>query len=182
MTNRTSDNTRYQAQLGDRTIDLVVGEGAVTLDGRMVPFSCSRVSAHHLSLLIDGRSYSAVVLEETDGVSRVHIGNREFEVHLKNERDLLLERFGLAAARAAGVLEVRAPMPGLVLSVAVEPGQEVAAGSGLLVLEAMKMENEIRSDRDALVKAVHVSPGDAVGKNDLLIELEQPQDSGPSSR
>lgn len=181
MTDQPADGTRFQAELGDRKIDLVIGETTVTLDGRTVPFSCERLSDRHLSLLIDGKSFSAVVLEETDGVTRVQIRNREFDVRLKTERDLLLERFGLAEAGGAHLLEVRAPMPGLVLSVAVDPGSEIEAGTGLLVLEAMKMENEIRADRKTVVKAVHVAPGDAVGKNDLLIELEQPAMPSPPS-
>lgn len=100
------------------------------------------------------------------------MAGREFDVHIKDERDLLLERYGLAETAAAGTQAIRAPMPGLVLSVAVEPGQHVSEGTGLAVLEAMKMENELRAEHDGTVKAVHVSPGDAVGKNDLLLELE----------
>lgn len=163
---------RFRAEFGGRSIDLTVEGTTVTLDGRTVAFSCERVSDRRLSLLIDQASYDAIVLEEGHGVYRVQLGGREFEVHLKNERDLLLERFGLAEAAGAAVREIHAPMPGLVLSVAVDPGQQVEAGTGLLVLEAMKMENEIRADRGGVVKAVHVAPGDAVGKNDLLIELE----------
>jgi pyruvate carboxylase subunit B len=164
----------FQARVGDRTIDLAVGTDIVTLNERTVPFTSERLSERRLSLLIDGRSFDAVVLAEAEGVWRVLVGRRTFDVHLKNERDLLLERYGMAASAGPAVLEVRAPMPGLVLSVSVEPGQTVASGAGLLVLEAMKMENELRADRNAVVSAVHVSPGDAVGKNDLLIALEQP--------
>ncbi len=63
-------------------------------------------------------------------------------------------------------------MPGLVLTTLVSPGDTVKRGDGLLVLEAMKMENEIRSATDGQVKAVHVRAGDAVGKDAVLVELE----------
>lgn len=172
MTSRRSRERRFEAELDGRTIEVRVGEGTVTLNGRSVPFSCERLSERRLSLLIEGRSYTAVVLEENAGVSRVQIAGREFEVRLKTERDLLLERFGMAAAAGSGTLEVRAPMPGLVLAVGVEPGQEIDSDARLLVLEAMKMENEIRAPRAGIVKGVHVEPGAAVGKNELLIELE----------
>jgi pyruvate carboxylase subunit B len=93
-------------------------------------------------------------------------------VEVKDERGLLLERFGLAEAVEDRAREVRAPMPGLVVSVLVAPGRQVRAGEGLVVLEAMKMENELRAAADGTVKAVHVAPGDAVGKNALLVEFE----------
>ena len=95
-----------------------------------------------------------------------------FDVSLKDERALLLERFGLSGGGESDMLKVRAPMPGMVLSVVVKPGQHVEAGTGALVLEAMKMENELRIEREGTVQAVHVAPGDSVGKNDLLLEIE----------
>jgi pyruvate carboxylase subunit B len=69
---------------------------------------------------------------------------------------------------------VRAPMPGLVLRVEVEVGQELAAGGGLVVLEAMKMENEIRSPGPGKVKAILVEPGQAVEKGAPLVEIVSP--------
>lgn len=85
---------------------------------------------------------------------------------------MLLERFGIASAASSGLVEVRAPMPGLVLSLGVEEGQIVATGDGLVVLEAMKMENELRAAAPGTVRSIHVVRGDAVGKNDLLVEIE----------
>lgn len=162
----------FQAEVSGRRIDLVLNEDHVSIDDRKVPFSHVAVSETRLSLIVEGRSYSAVVIPQPAGGYVVSLAGREFDVHIKDERDLLLERYGLAETAAAGTQAIRAPMPGLVLSVAVEPGQQVSEGTGLAVLEAMKMENELRAEQDGTVKAVHVSPGDAVGKNDLLLELE----------
>jgi pyruvate carboxylase subunit B len=67
---------------------------------------------------------------------------------------------------------LKAPMPGLVLRVQVTPGQAVAAGAGLVVLEAMKMENELKAPASAVVRAVRVQPGEAVEKGQVLIEFE----------
>lgn len=168
----TGRERKVQAEVSGRAIDLVVAGDQAHIDGRAMPFSAERLSATHLSLILDGRSYSAVVIEEAGGRYRVALAGSEYEVHVKDERDLLLERYGLAEASAGGVQTVRAPMPGLVLSVAVEPGQKVEKGAGLAVLEAMKMENELRAEHGGTVKAVHVAPGDAVGKSDLLLEIE----------
>jgi pyruvate carboxylase subunit B len=71
-------------------------------------------------------------------------------------------------------------MPGLVLRVQAEPGQEVPAGTGLVVLEAMKMENELKAATPGIVKAVRVQPGEAVEKGQVLIEFEQAED-GPGN-
>lgn len=91
---------------------------------------------------------------------------------LQTEKDLLLERFGLAESEKDGHHEIRAPMPGLVLSLHVKEGEPVTEGDAIVVLEAMKMENELRAATGGTIKSVHVTVGDAVGKNDLLVEIE----------
>ena len=163
---------RYQALIGDRVIDLELGSRSVVLDGRERPYSAERLAGGTISLIIEGRSLEAIVRPSGKDGFVVQLGGHEFEVRVKDERDLLLDRFGMAAIAREGVREIRAPMPGLVLSVAVEEGAGVQPGSSLLVLEAMKMENEIRCDGSGTVKTIHVAPGDAVSKNDLLIEIE----------
>ncbi len=81
-------------------------------------------------------------------------------------------------ARVADPAHVPAPMPGMIVSVAVQPGQAVRSGDALLSIEAMKMETRIRAERDASVRAVHVKPGDAVDAHDLLIELDLAPSAG----
>ncbi|WP_146088847.1 biotin/lipoyl-containing protein [Neolewinella xylanilytica] len=91
---------------------------------------------------------------------------------LSDNYDLLVERLGLSVNVEAATNEVTAPMPGLILEVLVEVGQEVTGGTPLLVLEAMKMENVLKADGEGTVKAIRVSKGDAVDKRQLLIEME----------
>ena len=100
------------------------------------------------------------------------IKGRSKNVTIKTEKDLMLEKFGVSKGKGKSVKEVNAPMPGLVLRIYVEPGQTVKAGERLLVLEAMKMENELKSPAAGTVKAIHVQPTDAVGKGALLISFE----------
>ncbi|NOY06129.1 MAG: acetyl-CoA carboxylase biotin carboxyl carrier protein subunit [Chlorobi bacterium] len=95
-----------------------------------------------------------------------------FDVNVKDERGLLLQRFGFAGSLNKQVGEIKAPMPGLITKVLVKPGDSVAAGQGVIVLEAMKMENELTAPTDGIVKAVHVTEREAVDKNAILIELE----------
>ncbi len=84
----------------------------------------------------------------------------------------MVNRMGLSVAAASKISDIKAPMPGLVLSVQVQEGQEVQHGEPLLVLEAMKMENLIKSPGSGRVKRIHVSNGNTVEKNQLLIERE----------
>jgi len=98
-------------------------------------------------------------------------GNR-YPVKIEDHFDQLVNQLGLAVVNTQKASDVKAPMPGLVLDVSVEVGQEVKEGDGLLILEAMKMENVIKSVGDGQIKAIHIQEGKAVEKGQLLIEME----------
>ncbi len=93
-------------------------------------------------------------------------------MRLRDELDLTIEKLGLKDTTRDHSGQVAAPIPGLITSVAVAVGAEVAAGEQLLVLEAMKMENEITAPMSGTVAAVHVSPGEPVEKGTPLVVLE----------
>lgn len=124
-------------------------------------------------ILHEGRSYLAeVVEEEFDSRSFVlRINGVKYSVQIADRYDRLIQALGLSVGAAQKSNQVKAPMPGLVLSVAVEAGQSVNKGEPLLILEAMKMENVIKAAADGTVKAVHVLKGAAVDKGQLLIEF-----------
>ena len=162
-----------------RTIEARIGEarrrvqrtaeGDVLVDGE--PVRAERLDEHAMRVETGGTSRVVVVEPQPDGGVIATVDGHRLPVALKTERDLLLERFGMAAVAGAADREVRAPMPGLVLRVTVSPGDAVEAGQGVVVLEAMKMENELKAPGAGVVAAVHAEVGAAVGKNDLLIEL-----------
>jgi pyruvate carboxylase subunit B len=124
------------------------------------------------SLIVDGRSYRVEGEAGTDGRVRLRIDGAEREVVVMDERARLLAAYGGAASDSRGEDAVRAPMPGLVVRVLVVAGTRVRRGEGLVILEAMKMENELRAPRDASVQRIHIQAGDTVQKSQLLIELE----------
>lgn len=131
----------------------------------------SKPTAEIVSIVLDGTPH-VVTVERDGGETKVWVNGQPIEVEVRTEADLLLERFGLDAGDTAADREVKAPMPGLVLRVLVEPGDTVEAGQGVVVLEAMKMENELAAPAAGTVAAVRVSSGDAVGKNDVLVEVD----------
>jgi acetyl/propionyl-CoA carboxylase alpha subunit len=144
------------------------GRYAVTIDGRPLDVDWRRVGGPFVSLLVDGHSHD-VGLEPRPGGCRVLLGGHDFAVDV-----LEPARVDAVAARAApaGPARLFAPMPGRIVRVLAEPGQEVAAGQGLVVMEAMKMENELRSPRAGRVVEVHARERQTVETGSLLVVVE----------
>lgn len=111
------------------------------------------------------------VNEETKTVTLLYNGQK-YQVKLIEPLDDLLKSMGLENALTPKVSDLKAPMPGLVLQILVEPGQEIKKGDKILILEAMKMENAIKAPADAIVAQIHINPGTAVDKNQLLITFQ----------
>ena len=124
---------------------------------------------------VEGKNYSVIAVDgpDTSGKMVVRISGVEREVSILDERALLLDRMGMSAADSSADLELCAPMPGKVLSVLVKPGDAVQQGDSLLVLEAMKMENVIKSAVSGTVESVSANAGSAVEKGELLMKFAQ---------
>jgi len=167
------NNQTFRAQVGKHTFECTFQEGHLSVNGEPVSYSFEPVTDGYYALLLHDRSLQVVIETAPHAPFYVTIGDQRKEVQIKNQTELLLERYGLASDVAETLHELRAPMPGLVLSVLVEAGASVATGDSLLVLEAMKMENELRAPGPGVIKTLHVTPGDAVGKNALLLEFER---------
>jgi len=165
------DDAEYRALVGEQTFDVTFEDDQLFLNGSPTEYTFEILRDGYVSLIVEGRSVPASVEPLGKDKFQVTFAGRRTTVTVKDERDLLLEEFGLDEGAAAGG-EVRAPMPGLVLDVLVEEGEEVAADQGLLVLEAMKMENELKAPSGGVVSTIHASSGDAVEKDDLLVEIE----------
>ena len=100
------------------------------------------------------------------------LDGHRFDVEALDERARAIRELSGAAAGPSGPAPLIAPMPGLIVRVNVQPGDQVQAGQGLVVMEAMKMENELRAQAAGTVRSVHAQPGSAVEKGTVLIELE----------
>jgi len=151
-------------------------------DGRVVPVSEDKwaaarwfcVSEGVYDVRIGSRNFRVerTSMPEVNGRMVLRINGVTTEVRVADKRMLLLEKMGMAAAVTEVERELLAPMPGKVLSVRVEAGVEVKAGDAVAVLEAMKMENLIRSPRSGVVSAVAVVAGQAVEKGAVLLTYE----------
>ena len=146
----------------------VEGRFAVTLAGRPMEIDFSPADRHFASLLVDGRSYE-VALEPRPGGYAVHFRDDRLIVQLQ---DASRSPRAAAARSSNGPARVLAPMPGKIVRVLVDVGQTVESGQGLLVMEAMKMENELRAERAGRVREVKVAERQAVETGALLVVLE----------
>lgn len=107
----------------------------------------------------------------------IRINASYYEVELQNSLDILIEEMGLAKGVQSSQTDLKAPMPGLIVDVLTKPGAKVQAGDGLLVLEAMKMENTLTASREGIVKIIHVNKSDTVDKGMILIEFEKDENN-----
>jgi biotin carboxyl carrier protein len=162
----------YDATVEGRTIRVEVrgkdGRYTVTLDGRSLEVDLHEAGRDFLSLLIEGRSYEVGLEKRPQGYTVV----LENDVLAVDLADAARGAANAVRKTAAGPLRIVAPMPGKLVHVLVAPGQEVVAGQGLVVVEAMKMENELRAARSGRVKEVPVREGQAVETGALLVLVE----------
>jgi len=126
-------------------------------------------SVYHI--INDLKSYNAEVVsfDQETKTAVIKVNGNTYSVTAKDQYDILLDKLGMADMNSAKVSEVKAPMPGLVLKIFVSEGEDVKKGDNLFVLEAMKMENIIKSPADVTVKTIKIKPGDKVEKNQVLI-------------
>lgn len=120
------------------------------------------------------RSVNVKLLEaDPDGKKlTLEVDGENFTIEIKDELDLMLDKMGFGAVSNKQVKEIKAPMPGLVLEIAVTEGQVVKEGDKILILVAMKMENSIIIHTNAVIKRIAVTAGQAVEKGQLLVELD----------
>lgn len=127
-----------------------------------------------LHVIMNDRAFRAEIVSADDAshLFVVKIDGNEYTVNIADKYDRLVSQLGLKVGSHQKANQIKAPMPGLVLNILVEAGQEVSKGDALLILEAMKMENVIKASGDGKVRSVKVKKGDAVDKGLLLVEME----------
>ncbi len=164
---------KYIVTVLGRDLEVEIDGDQVTVAGRSHAGTLGTVPGNPMrQLLLDGRPESVAVEAMGGGRWAVIRAGERWEVEVVDERTRHIRSLAGTADQARAHAALKAPMPGLVIRVHVTPGQEVAAGAGMVVLEAMKMENELRAGGPATVRAVRVAPGEAVEKGQVLVEYE----------
>ena len=164
----------YFVRIGGEEQEVMLDADGVHLAGETFGANVSTIEGTPVRVVkIGDRVYRVVVRPGASrGAYTLWLDGYRFEVEALDERARAIRELSAAAAGPSGPSPLVAPMPGLVVRVHVQVGDQVSAGQGLVVMEAMKMENELRTQAAGRVKAVRATPGTAVEKGAVLIELE----------
>ena len=163
---------KYQTLVNGQTFDIEINEdGRILVNGevRAVDFRALRQGELY-SMLLDHRSYEAVV-DERDDLYHVLLAGDMYDVQVTDERSRRLASAFMAFGDTGGEVSIRAPMPGLIVRVPVSEGEPVSKGQTVIILEAMKMENELKSPRDGTVHHIHTKAGENVEQNKVLVTI-----------
>jgi pyruvate carboxylase subunit B len=164
---------KYTVTIAGQDLEVEVDGTTVRVDGQELEAHLSPVPGVPLRhLLLGDQSHTIGMQQAEPGSWRLLVDGVTLEAAVVDERTRHIRSLTGGGAARSGPPTLKAPMPGLVLRVLVAPGQAVAPGQGLVVLEAMKMENELRATAAGTVKAVLVAAGAAVDKGKLLLEFE----------
>lgn len=146
---------------------------AGTIDGKAFEWDVIEVKNGSFHVIKDNRSYNVEVIKAdvAEKSFLVNVNGNKYQLNVKDKFDELLKSLGFDNLNTSKVNEIKAPMPGLVLDIRVAEGDIVKKGDPVLVLEAMKMENIIKSPTDGTIKKINVKKGVAVEKNQVLINF-----------
>ena len=164
---------KYVVDVAGRTVEVELDGDVVRVDGVAVHARLAELPGTPIVLLSVGSEVHrvAVARGDTRGKYSLSLGGRRYAVEALDERTRAIRELSEATAAPAGPAPLIAPMPGLIVRVNVAPGDSVRAGQGLVVMEAMKMENELRASASGVVKSVRATPGTAVERGTVLVEL-----------
>lgn len=162
----------YEVTVGEHVYIVTIDEkGRVLLDGELVDVDFNVIGESGLySLLVNNESFEALV-EQDDKTWRILLRGDLYEAQVVDERSRLLRSRSGPMVPESGEVAIKAPMPGLVVSVPVELGDMIEAGDNLVILESMKMENELKAPRAGRVERINVNAGDSVEQNQTLVVI-----------
>jgi biotin carboxyl carrier protein len=162
----------YVTTVGDHEYSVeVLDKRHISVNGKVMEVDFESISGQPVySLLIDGKSFEAYVNPAEEGWEVLLLG-RQYPVKVEDAREKRLRAAAGGAAVGSGEFQLKAPMPGLVVVVPVEENQAVEKGEVLLILESMKMQNELRSPRAGKVGRIRVKPGESVEQRQVLLTV-----------
>lgn len=163
---------KYQTIVNGETFDIEINEDGRILindEERMIDFRELRKGELY-SILLDHLSFEGVV-EERNDLYHVLLDGDLYEVEVTDERSRRLAGAFMAFGDAGGEISIRAPMPGLIVRISVEEGQAVQKGETVVILESMKMENELKSPREGTIHRINVAVGESVEQNKALVTI-----------
>lgn len=171
----------YHVTIGTRTVAVELDGAHVTVDGRRFETDLGPADGGAVrSLLVDGASRRVAAYRREAGRWDLHLGGRRVRAEVVDERTRAIRAMTAGSAPSVGHHKVVAPMPGMVVRVEVAEGDTVSGGQGVVIVEAMKMENELLAEGPGVVEKVHIEEGEAVEKDQVLVELAPLEEPEPA--
>jgi biotin carboxyl carrier protein len=163
-----------KATINTQTFDIQSDKAGISVNSQPFNWDLVEIKDGNFHILYNKRSFNAEVLEADYQTKSflIKINNHKHSISVKDRFDLLLDQLGMSNANATKVNDLKAPMPGLIVDIKVQVGDSVKKGDTILILEAMKMENVLKSIGDGVVKNIKIIPKQNVEKNQVLIEFE----------
>lgn len=168
---------RYYVTVDDQEYEVDLRAEVPLVDGEPVEAELGQVPGTPVRhLVLDGRSYGLVARRTESGAWDLHMEGARFELEVVDERTRAIRAMTGQDAAGSGPSAIRAPMPGLVTRVDVEEGDPVTAGQTVAIIEAMKMENDLKADSDGVVMNIKTRAGEPVEKGAVIMELAPEED------
>jgi biotin carboxyl carrier protein len=163
---------KYHVTIGQEEFEIEVrSDTEILIDGKPIRVDFQSLADQPVySLLLGNESYEAYVGESESGL-QVLLRGQLYEVEVEDERQRRLRQASEVTGGPAGEFHLKAPMPGLIVAVPVSEGESVSRGQNLVILESMKMQNELRAPRDGVVQRVRARPGERVEQHQVLVTL-----------
>ncbi len=163
---------KYFATIGNKQFEVEIkADQQIDVDNQQLTADFQSVGDQPIySLILNGDSFEASIYTTESGI-QVLLQGQLFEVHVEDERQQRLRQSSTSPQIRSGDIHIKAPMPGVVILIPVEEGQEVAQGDNVIILESMKMQNEIKAPRDGTVNRLRVKTGESVDQNQIMLIL-----------
>ncbi len=160
---------KYSTTIGEKTYIIEINrDGEVTIDGQAYPMDLRAIDEVTYSLLLENNSFEALVDLGSGEDVNVLLRGRLYAVQVMDERAIRLSKAGEGGATPSGEFTLKSPMPGLIVAIPVNEGEAVKKGQTLIVLESMKMENELKAPRDGIVGSIKVKMRQSVEQHQPL--------------
>ncbi|MBI3152411.1 MAG: biotin/lipoyl-binding protein [Chloroflexi bacterium] len=163
---------KYVTTINDKEFEIeIVDDHHIRIGDRLLAVDFESVSGQPVfSLILDGKSYESYVYQG-DEDWQVLLRGQQFQVKIEDEREKRLKSAAGGGVAEGGEFHLKAPMPGLVVSILVEEGQEIKKGQVMLILESMKMQNELKAPRDGTMGRIRVKAGESVEQKQALLSI-----------
>jgi pyruvate carboxylase subunit B len=162
----------FEITYRDTPHTVTINENVLESNGSAYPYELQKDSDSSAYVRLGTKTFYLYDISIKDGEMSYTLDGTRYTLPYKDEMAVLMAKMGFKSSKSAGHGSIKSPMPGKILTIKKQPGDTVSAGETVIVLEAMKMENELKSHVNGTVQSVHASEGQSVEKNTLLLEIQ----------